>query len=227
MSPKRQKSVLESIFEENISDASLEPKSEAYQAKDEVTEHISSDLKAQAESEDIPSGLTSTEISISAVKAKSSKKRNNKSQKEEIQKNNLTESEELILVKRKYSEQSLEITSLHEKISALEKSFAQFLPMNPKPPAEDEVYVSNYRSNLYEDDDRDAVDYSDYPDSPRFIPADDEEFDDSDFILDPPAELRGGPPVSNSKSTMTNIIIYIMMSSFLITYSDFLQPGIR
>jgi hypothetical protein len=102
MSPKRQKSVLESIFEENISQAPMEPKSAAYQAKDEATEHISSDLKAQAEREDIPGGLTSTEISISAVKAKSSKKRTNKSRIEEIHKKISTVSEELTYVNKNY-----------------------------------------------------------------------------------------------------------------------------
>jgi hypothetical protein len=34
------------------------------------------------------------------------------------------------------------------------------------------------------------VDYSDWPDSPRFISAEDDQFDDSDFILDPPAEVQ-------------------------------------
>ena len=194
MSFKKKNSIIECILDENISDAAREPKSEAFQAKDEVIEHISSNLKAQAESEDISSGLTSTAISISAVKAKSSKKRTNKSQIEEIQKKIFTESEELCLVNKKSAEQSLEIESLKEKLVAMEKSIAQFLPTNPKPPAEDTVYFSNYRSNLYKDDDRDDVDYSDYPDSPRFIPADDEEFDGSDFILDPPAEVQGLTP---------------------------------
>ena len=71
----------------------------------------------------------------------------------------------------------------------MEKSIAHLLPINPKPPAEDTVIYSNYRSSLYDDDDPDLVDYSDSPISDRFIPAE-EEFDETDFYLESPADVQ-------------------------------------